>query len=191
MACPARRLMLLFVLALLLPGLAACTSRTYEDARFAQSFSQPYTLDSGDRLRIIVFGQENLSNIYGVDDGGMVAMPLIGAVQARGRTPEQLRQSISARLGAQYLRDPNVSVEIERYRPFFALGEVNAAGQFSYVSDMTGETAVAIAGGFSSRARKDVMVISRKVDGVVTSRQVPINHPVMPGDTVYILERWF
>ena len=191
MAPPARRLMLLFVLALLLPGLAACTSRSYEDARFAQSFNQPYTLDSGDRLRIIVFGQENLSNIYGVDDGGMVAMPLIGAVQARGRTPEQLRQSISARLGAQYLRDPNVSVEIERYRPFFALGEVNTAGQFSYVSNMTGETAVAIAGGFSARARKDAMVISRKVDGVVITQQVPINHPVMPGDTVYILERWF
>ena len=138
-----------------------------------------------------MFGQENLSNIYGVDDGGMVAMPLIGAVPARGRTPEQLRQTITTRLGAKYLRDPNVSVEIERYRPFFALGEVNSAGQFPYVSDMTGETAVAIAGGFSPRARKDVMLITRKVDGVVTSQQVPINHPVMPGDTVHILERWF
>ena len=82
-------------------------------------------------------------------------------------------------------------VEVEEYRPFFVLGEVNSAGQFPYVSDMTGETAVAIAGGFSPRAKKDLIMVTRKVDGVVVSQRVPINYPILPGDTVHVQERWF
>lgn len=80
---------------------------------------------------------------------------------------------------------------MERHRPFFVLGEVNNAGQFAYVSNLTGETAVAIAGGYSPRARKDFILVTRNVDGVVMSEMVPANFPIMPGDTVEVLERWF
>ena len=184
---------LTLMIAVIVSGLsvAGCTSRPAVDERFVQAFNQPYQLDAGDKLRIIVFGQENLTNSYKVDDGGALAMPLIGSVAARGHTAKQLEGVITSRLAAKYLRDPHVSVEVEEYRPFFVLGEVNSAGQFPYVSDMTGETAVAIAGGFSPRAKKDMILLTRKVDGVVVSQQVPINYPILPGDTVQVQERWF
>ena len=112
----------------------------------------PYTLDSGDRLRIMVFGQEGLSNIYIVDVSGKIAMPLIGAVSARGLTSTQLARAIADRLRQGFVREPHVAVEVEIYRPFFILGEVIAPGQYPYVPNMTVETAVAIAGGFTPRA---------------------------------------
>src|SRR5712691_10706023 len=91
-----------------------------------------YTLDSGDKLRVVVFGQDGLTNSYGVDAGGSITMPLIGAVRARGMTIPQLSDSIAARLRQGYIREPHVAVEIETYRPFFILGEVTAPGQFPY-----------------------------------------------------------
>jgi protein involved in polysaccharide export with SLBB domain len=107
-----------------------------------------YTLDSGDRLRIVVFGQEGLTNSYAVDASGHIAMPLIGSVLARGATTDQLSRRIADKLRQGYIREPHVAVEIEAYRPFFILGEVTQPGQYPYVANMTVETAVAIAGGF-------------------------------------------
>ena len=104
--------------------------------------SGPYTLASGDKLRIIVFGQDNLSNVYPVDGTGRIAMPLIGAVPAAGRTTAQLEQVIAARLREGFIREPKVSVDIEAYRPFFILGEVTNSGQFPFVNGMTVQTAV-------------------------------------------------
>lgn len=154
------------------------------------AFDAPYTLDSGDKLRVAVFGQEGLSNSYTVDASGKIAMPLIGALEARGRTTEELAQSVSARLRQGYVREPHVAVEVEAYRPFFVLGEVTAAGQYAYVNGMTVETAVAIAGGFSPRARKSSVEISRVVNGRVVRAEVPATYPVRPGDTITVAERW-
>ncbi len=111
--------------------------------------NEPYTLDSGDRLRIVVFGQDGLSNSYLVDASGYIDMPLIGPVLARGATAGQLSSRIGDKLRQGYVNDPHIAVEIEAYRPFFILGEVTQPGQYPYVADMTVETAVAIAGGFS------------------------------------------
>ena len=94
---------------------------------------EPYELDSGDRLRVGVFGQENLSRDYAVDGGGYISMPLIGAVQARGITTFDLERRIAAKLKAKYVKDPKVTVEVQTYRPFFVLGEVRRPGQFPYV----------------------------------------------------------
>ncbi|WP_417852044.1 polysaccharide biosynthesis/export family protein [Blastochloris viridis] len=154
------------------------------------AFEAPYTLDAGDRLRVTVFGQEGLSNTYAVDAAGKIAMPLIGTVEARGRTTEELARAVAARLRQGYVREPHVAVEIETYRPFFVLGEVTAAGQYAYVSSMTVETAVAIAGGFSPRATKCCAQISRVVNGEVVRATVPMNYPVRPGDTINVPERW-
>ena len=109
----------------------------------------PYTLDAGDRLRIVVFGQDGLTNSYVVGAGGYIDMPLIGSVAARGMTPDQLAGRISEKLRDGFIREPHVAVEIESYRPFFILGEVTQPGQYPYVANMTAETAVAIAGGFT------------------------------------------
>jgi polysaccharide export outer membrane protein len=151
----------------------------------------PYTLDSGDRLRIVVFGQEGLTNSYSVDAGGHIAMPLIGSVMARGLTTDQLSHRVADRLRQGFIREPHVAVEIEAYRPFFILGEVTAPGQYPYVANMTVETAIAIAGGFTPRGYRRQALISRNVNGQIVRFQVPVKCPIRPGDTVVVDERWF
>jgi polysaccharide export outer membrane protein len=151
----------------------------------------PFTLDSGDRLRIVVFGQDNLTNSYAVGASGNITMPLIGAVRARGLTPAELSASIAAKLRQGYLREPHVAVEVELYRPFFILGEVNFPGQYPYVPNMTAETAVAIAGGFTPRAWRPTVQLSRPLDGATARQSVPVITQLNPGDTVVIDERWF
>jgi polysaccharide export outer membrane protein len=158
---------------------------------YAPAGEGPYRLDSGDKLRVVVFGQEGLSNSYTVDPGGSITMPLIGAVPARGSTTAALAQAISAKLRQGYIREPHVAVEVEAYRPFFILGEVTLPGQYPYVANMTVETAVAIAGGYTPRAFKFQVEISRPIDGVTTRQKVPATYPVRPGDTIIISERWF
>ena len=150
-----------------------------------------YALDSGDKLRVVVFGQEGLSASYSVDISGRITMPLIGAVNARGMTPAGLQLAIAARLRNGFVREPHVAVEVELYRPFFILGEVTLPGQYPYVPDMTVETAVAIAGGYTPRAFKHKIEISKQVNGLTEKRVVSPNYPVRPGETVHIAERWF
>lgn len=154
-------------------------------------YDAAYHLDAGDKLRVVVYGQEGLTNSYAIDAGGSITMPLIGSVPARGRTTAGLAAAISAKLRAGFIRDPSVAVEIEAYRPFFILGEVAAPGQYPYVPNMTVESAVAIAGGFSPRARRDSVTVTH-TDASGTARFiVPPGSPVRPGDTVLVSERWF
>lgn len=157
----------------------------------ASPYAQPYTLDSGDHLRIVVFGQDGISNTYIVDAGGNVNLPLVGAVPARGFTTAQLSRMIGERLKQGYVREPHVTVEVETYRPFFILGEVTNPGQYPYVADMTVEKAIAIAGGFSPRASKSNVEITRNAPGQQFKGNVPLTYPLRPGDTVVVKERWF
>lgn len=150
-----------------------------------------YTLDSGDKLRVVVFGQEGLNASYSVDTSGKITMPLIGAVQARGMTTAGVQAAIVAKLRNGFVREPHVAVEVEVYRPFFILGEVTLPGQYPYVPNMTVETAVAIAGGYTPRAFKYKIEVSRQINGLTEKRVVSPNSPVRPGDTVHIAERWF
>ncbi len=151
----------------------------------------PYTLDSGDRLRVVVFGQDGLTNSYVVDVSGDIAMPLIGSVAARGLTTDQLSSRIAGLLRQGYVRDPHVAVEVEAYRPFFILGEVTQPGQYPYVANMTVETAVAIAGGFTPRGYKREVVISRNYGNQAYRFKTPITAQLQPGDTIQVEERWF
>jgi polysaccharide biosynthesis/export protein len=152
---------------------------------------QPYTLDSGDKLRIVVFGQDGITNSYMVDAGGNVNLPLIGSVPARGHSTQQLSKMIAERLKQGYVREPHVSVEIEVYRPFFILGEVTTPGQYPYVANMTVETAVAIAGGFAPRASKSKVELTRNAPGQQFRGEVPLSFALRPGDTIIVKERWF
>ena len=150
-----------------------------------------YKLDAGHKLRVVVYGQEGLTNTYAIDAGGSITMPLIGSVPARGRTPAGLASEITGKLRNGYIRDPSVAVEIESYRPFFILGEVAAPGQYPYVPNMSVESAVAIAGGFSPRALRDRVTLTHG-DGSGSMRTVvPLGTTVNPGDTVLVSERWF
>jgi polysaccharide biosynthesis/export protein len=143
-----------------------------------------YTLDSGDRLRVVVFGQEGLTNAYLIDAAGCIDVPLIGQVLACGATTEELAHRIAARLRNGFIREPHVAVEVVAYRPFFILGEVTQPGQYP-------ETAVAIAGGFTPRAFRRNVIVDRPVAGRVVRMSVPPSFPLRPGDTVNVQERWF
>jgi protein involved in polysaccharide export with SLBB domain len=159
---------------------------------YASAPTQPtYTLDSGDKLRVVVFGQDGITNSYMVDAGGNISLPLIGSVPARGYSTQELSRMIGERLKQGYVREPHVSVEIEAYRPFFILGEVTNPGQYPYVANMTVETAVAIAGGFAPRAQKGKVEITRNAPGQQFKGDVPLGFALRPGDTVVVKERWF
>lgn len=151
----------------------------------------PYLLDTGDRLRVFVYGQPNLSRAYTVDHDGRITVPLIGNVDARGRTTREVQDTIRHRLGAEYVRDPQVTVDVIQNRPFFIYGEVKTGGQYPYVSGMTIETAIAIAGGFSERASTRSFRITRRINGFVDQIEAPGDYPVLPGDVVYVNERFF
>jgi polysaccharide export outer membrane protein len=177
--------------------LASVQSQSDLDAMAYASVAMPavhdaaYRLGAGDKLRVVVYGQDGLTNSYAIDAGGSITMPLIGAVAARSRTTNGLASEIAAKLRKGYIRDPSVAVEIESYRPFFILGEVAAPGQYPYVPNMTVESAVAIAGGFSPRARRDSVTLTHN-DGAGPSRtSAPLGTALGPGDTVLVGERWF
>jgi polysaccharide export outer membrane protein len=172
-------------------ALSACSSYRPTPPAFHAAIGQPYLLDAGDNVRVTVFDQANLTNTYAVDQGGYVSFPLIGSVAARGKTAKQLEASIAAQLQQGFLRSPDVSVEIDRYRPIFVMGEVGAAGQYSYVPGMTVQKAIAVAGGYSPRGFQDNVDITRSVNGKVMTGRVLISDPILPGDTIYVRERLF
>ncbi|MCB1429608.1 MAG: polysaccharide export protein [Nitratireductor sp.] len=183
-----RNLLMAVVASALLGG---CSTYRPVDEAFHAALQQPYKLDSGDRLRVTVFGQTDLTNTYSVDKAGYLAFPLVGSVQARGQTPKQVEGQLAAKLRNGFLRNPDVSVEVDRYRPVFIMGEVGAPGQYTYVPGMTVQNAIALAGGYSGRALQDNADITRQVNGQVLNGRVPISDPVLPGDTIYVRERLF
>lgn len=183
--------MMLVLVAMLVAALSGCA--TYQPAPkvFHEATIQPYRLDSGDRLRITVFEQQSLSNTYTVDQAGYIAFPLVGQVAARGATVSQLEGVIAQKLKQGYLRDPDVTIEIDRYRSIFVMGEVGQPGQYAYVPGMTVLNAIAVAGGFSTRANQRDVDVTRKINGNILTGRVPITDPILAGDTIYVRERLF
>jgi polysaccharide export outer membrane protein len=171
--------------------LSACTDYLPANHAFHSALVAPYRLDTGDELRIIVFGQTDLTNTYAVDKAGTISMPLIGFVPARGRTTVEVAADVATRLRAGYLRKPDVAAEVARYRPIFVMGEVNAAGQYSYVAGTTVQNAIATAGGFSPRADKYDVKVTRSANGRIETSRLGMTDPIMPGDTIYVDERIF
>jgi polysaccharide export outer membrane protein len=179
------------ILVVALTALGGCATPRISADALRTPLDAPYRLASGDHLRVIVFGQENLSNSFSVDGAGDVALPLIGLVRAQGLTTAELGRTIEARLRQGFVREPSVSVEVEAYRPFFVLGEVAVAGQYPFVNGMTVQNAVAMAGGFTPRGAQDSVDLTRVVDDRPITASVPLTFPVRPGDTIQVRERFF
>lgn len=151
-----------------------------------------YRLGSGDQIRIITFGEDQLTGEFTVDDQGKVALPLLGPVPAADATPEELGQRIAAGLEQKkLLREASVSVQVLVYRPIFVLGEVNKPGRYPYEPGMTVLTAVSIAGGFTYRAITDYASIVRNQQGHPVEGRVGRETVVRPGDVINIYERIF
>jgi polysaccharide export outer membrane protein len=151
-----------------------------------------YLLDTGDKLKITVYGETELSGEFEVDGQGDISMQLIGEVRAKGMTLRDLQRSIEARFkDGQFLRDPQVSAEVMNYRPFYIRGEVRNAGEYPYISGLTVMNAIARAGDFSYRADRRRVFITSKNSAV--ARELPLTSDllVQPGDTIEIKDRLF
>lgn len=185
---PVRWMSTLCVLAAVLM-LAACGGGTpMPTVAASESVESSYHLGPGDRVQIDVFGDESLSGERRVDSDGQLTMPLIGRVEAVDLTAEALQQRIQTRL-QEYMREPRVNVEILSYRPVYVVGEVRQPGSYDYVDGMTVINAVAVAGGFTYRARQDQFVIERKESGQRVAGSPTT--PLLPGDVVTVKERYF
>ncbi|WP_062226400.1 polysaccharide biosynthesis/export family protein [Aureimonas frigidaquae] len=183
---PVRVVSLIFA-AILASG---CTSYRPPAPAFHPQLVGEHTIDSGDHLRIVVYGEDDLSSQYAVDQAGYLTMPLIGDVPARGRTTGELRSVIEARFRDGFLLHPSVAVEVAQYRPLFVMGAVGAAGRHDYIPGMTVQNAIAAAGGFSASADQESVDLTRSVNGQVMTGRVLITDPVVPGDTVVVRPRY-
>ena len=151
-----------------------------------------YRLGPGDQLRLITFGEEQLTGEFRVNDGGKLGLPLLGPVPAATLTPRMLQEDIAKRLRETgLLRAPSVTVEVIGYRPFFVLGEVNKPGQFPYQPGLSMVGAVAVAGGFTYRAVPDYAGVVRTAEGRSLEGRAGRRDLVQPGDVITVYERRF
>ena len=177
-----------------LPGLAKASAQTpaakAEPAPASIVTDPGYRLGAGDKIRLITFGEEQLTGEFQVSGAGTVALPLVGDIPAAGLTTATFQANVENAL-KEYLKQPKVSVEVRTYRPFYILGEVNKPGEYPYTDRLTVLNAVATANGFTYRANQKQVLIKHLGDNA--ERQVPLDGstPVAPGDTIRIKERYF
>jgi len=150
-----------------------------------------YKLGVGDRVQIIVAGHEDLSGEFVVDGNGQFFMPLVEEIDAAGLNPAELENQIVNLLKPDYLVNPRVNVQVLKYRPYYLMGEVATRGAFPYLSGMTFLKAIAIAGGFTYRAKQDYVFVIRGDDEDLEEVKLPMNEKVQPGDIIRVAERIF
>jgi polysaccharide export outer membrane protein len=169
-------------------------------------FKSSYVLGAGERIKISVFGEDDLSGVYLVNEEGFIAFPLIGGVRAAGQTLAALQAEMTQRLADGYLVQPRMTLEIAQFRPVYVMGEVQSPGRYDYAADMTVRRAVALAGGFTFRARRQTMLVTRtdpqSVQGVQNVHDdqaksagqtlpIGIDDKVYPGDVITIRRGYF
>jgi polysaccharide export outer membrane protein len=174
-------------------GIGACASQPITPAPPPSiDTAADYELGPGDQLRVNVFNQTNLSGDVVVDGGGFIAMPLLGPLEARNKTPRELEQSIAQELmRGGYLVDPRVAVQVVQFRPYYILGEIASPGAYPYSTGLTVRNAVAAARGFTYRANTRRVYIQHAGDGEELLYELTPATPVRPGDTLRIPERLF
>jgi polysaccharide biosynthesis/export protein VpsN len=177
--------------AMLLVALFAGTIPQFSSLHAAATGTPVYRLGAGDKVRVSVFGERDLSGEFEISGDGSIAIPLVGKIRSSGMSVMQLEQEVTRKLKDGYLKKPRVNIEVVNYRPFYILGEVKRPGSYSYVSGMTVLNAVALGGGFTYRAQKNRMTISRGDDKNEESRGVKPEDVVLPGDIIRVPERFF
>ena len=178
--------------ALLAAGLlatAACTPSNLADRPAVGTFA--YRIGPGDRLRIATYGEDRLTGEFTVTAQGAIAFPLLGEVAAEGRTVSEFTALLQRRLAGEYMRNPQVSVEMVNFRPVYILGEVTRPGEFPYGERMSVFALVAKAGGFTYRANQGYALIRSENETVERPVRLSSATAVQPGDTIRIPERSF
>jgi polysaccharide export outer membrane protein len=171
---------------------AAC-SQAYSDLPIATAGTgDRYTLGPGDSIKVAVYGFDAMAGNYVVSDAGTISIPMLSTMQVAGKSAPELETEIAAVLRTRDLApNANVSVQVEKYRPFYILGEVQRPGQYPYVPGMTVLTAVSIAGGYTFRANKRVAAVDRMNGNARSKARLDADSQVLPGDTIVIPEAWF
>jgi len=183
---------LVFACAVVASWLAGCASPSHGLPELPNDQAgAAYLLGAGDSLRITVFGETDLSGTFKISDNGALVMPLVGQISAAGLSVPELQKRLVSQLNVKAVKSPDVTIQIEEYRPFFILGEVKNPGSYPYVPEMTVLTAVAIAGGFTFRASEDEVSVTRKRNGAASEARASRAARVLPGDVVYVFERHF
>jgi polysaccharide biosynthesis/export protein len=158
----------------------------------AGTVAEPYRLGSGDEIRLTIFGLDSANGPYTIGDGGRLSIPLVGTIDAEGKTTVELETAIGEALKArQIIKDPSVTVQVVKYRPFYIMGEVQKPGQYAYAPGMTVLQAVSIAGGYTFRANEKKATIRRGTGGSGAKTAATPDTPIKPGDTIVIPEAWF
>lgn len=173
-------------------GALPVSSANAQDSTAQASPLTDYQLSTGDRVRVIVFNQPELTGEYQIDATNMLSLPLIGRVPAGGLKPVELERQVAAKLNEGYLKDASVSVEVVAFRPFYIVGEVKTPGSYPYVWGMSVLNAVALAGGFTYRAKESAFYLLRtRPDGRKTKLDAAQETAVLPGDVITVRERFF
>lgn len=159
---------------------------TYQDPGEASRLNGGYRLGPGDKIRVTVFGESDLSGEYQVDGSGMVRLPLIGTLRATGYTAPDLEQGIAGALANGYLKYPRVNVEIATYRPFYIIGAVNRPGQYPYIDNMDALNAVALAGGFTDQAVQSTLYVRHEGSARETAVETRNLTHIVPGDVIRV-----
>ncbi len=183
-------------LAVAVMALGGATTAFAKDKALVRALEQSslaeYILGPNDRVRVTVFGEDDLTGEYQVDTTGFVSLPLIGEVKASGLTLREFENGVEDQYGDGYLVSPRVSAEVINYRPFFIVGEVTDAGQYPFEPGMTIIKAISTAGGYTYRAnRRRVYVLRREVNEEEVEVPADSDLRVMPGDVIRIPERRF
>jgi polysaccharide biosynthesis/export protein len=172
--------------------IAACTSMGPTPQRLGQTgVDRVFRLGTGDRLKVTVFGEEELSADVDVDAAGSVTLPLVGVVAAKGQTLEQFTASLGTRLADGFLKNPKIGVQVINYRPIYVQGEVRQGGEFAYKLGLKVADAVALAGGYSYRADQTYVQLRREGDTQQRAVLLEGDVVVLPGDNLLIPERFF
>lgn len=171
--------------------LAACASSAQMGGAQVAGSTTSYRLGSGDELKITVFGEPDLSGLYVVDGEGQLTLPLVGQVEVGALPLQEASSHLEAKLKDGYLRDPKVTIELVKGRPYYILGEVNKPGEYPFVSGLTMMNAIASAGDFTYRADRVRILVKHNDSPNETEIELKPNTPVRPGDTIRIRERFF
>lgn len=150
-----------------------------------------YRLGNGDEVRVIVFGENELSGTFKVDGSGHIALPLVGNMDVAGKTVREFEETLSAKLREGYMNEPKVSAEVANFRPFYILGEVQQPGTYPFTSGLTVQNAVATARGYTYRADQRRVYIKHQGEVKETETRITTTTPVLPGDTIRVPERLF
>src|SRR6476660_5185008 len=178
-------------IALLISGCTGGSLSEAEQQSMAAAAVAAPKLQPGDKIRVNVYGENNLSGDYEIDQSGQISLPLAGTIEAVGLTQSELEQALAKKFRSEYLKNPKVTVTIATLRPFYMMGEVTKPGEYPYKSGLNVLTAMAIAGGPTYRASRSTVQIQRQGEGSMRDYPISASVPILPGDVIRVPERYF